>query len=323
MFYNVVKAYEQIFVSKIDKRWYEMNKAQHLTKDEELRLGGLVQEMIKSKEILENDSDVSRKEQQIHKTNIIRGEDAVEQLVIANTGLVYEQARNFKSKYPSAPAMEDLVQEGMAGLVTAIMRYDPSRNNKLSTVATYWIFQSITRWTNKTGRLVKLPENRVTDYTKIARYRKEYQESGMSKAEADAKIMKELNLSNDDMFFINGAASIPASLNRRVDDESDKELIEIVMDDVNDSAEATVLQEATAQILVDLINELSDIEKEVVVSQFSLDMIPGVSVSSPKVVKEKNELSAARFKRILTVALEKINSEMKDLDLSFEDFISA
>lgn len=52
-------------------------------------------------------------------------------------------------------------------------------------------------------------------------------------------------------------------------------------------------------------------------------MIPGVSVSSPKVVKEKNELSAARFKRILTVALEKINSEMKDLDLSFEDFISA
>lgn len=298
-----------------------MNKAQHLTKEEELYRGSLIQSMVKAKEAIKT-GELNKLEIRDCKERIIRGEEAVAQLVESNTGLVYNIAKNFKSKYPSAPAMEDLVQEGMAGLITAIMRYDPERGNKLSTVATYWIFQSITRWTNKTGRLVKLPENRVTDYTKITRLRNKYKLEGMGKLEADERIMKELSLSRDDMFFINGAAAIPTSLNRTVDEDSDKELIEIVLDDTADSAESLFIADATFQILVDKLNELEEIERDVVLSQFRFDNIPGTVSMTPRQIKAKYDLSASRYKRILTLALADINKDMKELDLTFEDFIS-
>lgn len=298
-----------------------MSKAEHLSKEEELYRGSLIQSMIKAKEEIES-GKLNKAEIREREKRIIKGEEAVTQLVESNTGLVYNIARNFKSKYPSAPPLEDLFQEGMAGLVTAIMRYDPTRGNKLSTVATYWIFQGITRWTNKTGRLVKLPENRVTDYTNITKLRNKYAAEGISKTEIDEIIMKELDLSTDDMFFINGAAAIPTSLNRTVDDDSDKELLEIVLDDTADSAESLFLADATFQILVDRLNELDEIQKDVVLSQFSFDNVPGTIPMTPRQVKAKYDLSTSRYKRILTLALADINKDMKELDLSFEDFIS-
>lgn len=298
-----------------------MVKAQHLTKDEELRLGAMVQAMVQAKETLKDDS-LKQKEIRSLRQIIIQGEDAVARLVEANTGLVWNQAKKFKSKYPSAPPLEDLVQEGMAGLVTAIMRYAPERNNKLSTVATYWIFQSITRNTNKTARLVRLPENRVTDYTKITRLRNKYIAEGLSKAESDEKIMNDLNLTKNDLFVINGAASNHASLNRTIDEDSDKELIEIVLDGTAESAESLVLQDATFQILIDKLSELGEMEREIVLSHFSMDNVPGYTPTSSKEIKEKYNLSASRHKRILTLALEEINKDMKELDLSFEDFIN-
>lgn len=298
-----------------------MSKAEHLTKEQELYLGEKVQNMIKAKKSLEQ-SGLTMAQQNSYKRQIVSGEEAVAQLVESNTGLVYSLAKNFKSKYPGGPAFEDLVQDGMAGLVTAIMRYDPSRGNKLSTVATYWIFQSITRWTNKTGRLVKLPENRVTDYTKITKLRSKYEGTGLQKSEIDDLIRVELGLSKDDMFFINGAASTHASLNKVIDAESDKELIELVFDDVNDSAESVVMADATYQIIVDLVSDLSEIEQDILVSNFSLSGIMDSTPMTPKQVREKYDLSLSKYKRILNATLSDFEKSLKELDLNFEDFIN-
>lgn len=298
-----------------------MSKAQHLTKEEELRLGTLVQAGFKAQKRLTQEG-LTKKEERECREQIIRGEDAIHRLVVANTGLVWNIAKKFKSKYPSAPPIEDLAQEGMVGLMNAIQRYAPERGNKLSTVATYWIFQSITRWTNKTGRLVKLPENRVTDYTKMTRLRTQYSAEGFNNAEIDERIMKELKLSKDDVFFINGAASIPASLNRKVNEDSDKELLELVLDGTAESAESTVVMDATFQILVDKLSELDEVERDVVLSHFALDDVEGYTVKTSRQVRSEHDLSAAKYKKILSEALENINKDMKEMDLSFEDFIS-
>lgn len=298
-----------------------MSKADHLTKEQELNLGALVQTMVKAKNSLKNE-DLTLAQKNLCKRQIAIGEEAVTQLVESNTGLVYSLARNFKSKYPGGPALEDLVQDGMAGLVTAIMRYDPSRGNKLSTVATYWIFQSITRWTNKTGRLVKLPENRVTDYTKISRLRAKYEDSGLQKNEIDDLVLNELGLSKDDLFFINGAAATHASLNKVVDAESNKELLEIVFDDAHESAESVVMADATYQILVDLVNDLSEIEQDILISNFSLNGLTENEPMSSKEVREKHSLSLSKYKRILNATLIEFKKSMKELDLNFEDFLN-
>ncbi len=76
------------------------------------------------------------------------------ELIIANQRLVIWIARNY-----SHPNIEflDLVGEGNLGLMIAIDRFDYRRGNKLSTYASWWIRQSITRAIANSGQLIRLP----------------------------------------------------------------------------------------------------------------------------------------------------------------------
>jgi RNA polymerase sigma factor (sigma-70 family) len=52
---------------------------------------------------------------------------------------------------------EDLIQEGILGLLRALERYDPERGCRFSTYAVYWIRQGIQRSIDSTGRLIGIP----------------------------------------------------------------------------------------------------------------------------------------------------------------------
>ena len=62
--------------------------------------------------------------------------DALERLVRAHLGLVIRIAMEFRH---AGPSMEDLIQEGNVGLTIAARRFDPDRDTRLATYATYWI----------------------------------------------------------------------------------------------------------------------------------------------------------------------------------------
>ena len=58
-------------------------------------------------------------------------------VVAANLPLVWKVARRESER--SGHSFEDLVQEGVSGLIKAIERFDPSLGNTLSTAAVPWI----------------------------------------------------------------------------------------------------------------------------------------------------------------------------------------
>jgi RNA polymerase sigma-32 factor len=61
---------------------------------------------------------------------------ALARLIQTHLGLVIRIAMEFRH---SGPSMEDLIQEGNLGLTIAARRFDPSRQTRLATYATYWI----------------------------------------------------------------------------------------------------------------------------------------------------------------------------------------
>src|SRR6202012_1766047 len=86
---------------------------------------------------------------------IERGDlEAKERMINGNLRLVVPQARRYQGH---GLPMEDLVQEGMLGLIRAVEKFDWRRGFKFSTYGTLWIRQAIQRGLQNHGRTIRLP----------------------------------------------------------------------------------------------------------------------------------------------------------------------
>jgi len=81
-------------------------------------------------------------------------EDAKRRLIEANLRLVMSITRHYV--HAGVPLL-DLIQEGNLGLIRAVEKFDYRMGYKLSTYATWWIRQSITRALANQGRTIRLP----------------------------------------------------------------------------------------------------------------------------------------------------------------------
>lgn len=86
------------------------------------------------------------------------------ELVAANLRLVVSEARKMKHAFLS---LEDLVQEGNIGLVTAAERFDERLGHKFSTFAVRLIRSAMRRENDNLGRTIRLPVHRCDALRKI------------------------------------------------------------------------------------------------------------------------------------------------------------
>lgn len=108
--------------------------------------------------------------QSIHATllheRIDAGRRAKEQMILANLRLVVSIARRYNGR---GLPLQDLIQEGNLGLMRAIERFDPLKQYKFSTYATWWIRQSITRAIADYARTIRLPAHVVDQLIRLDR----------------------------------------------------------------------------------------------------------------------------------------------------------
>lgn len=81
----------------------------------------------------------------------VRGTD---DLVCSSLGFVVQLARAYRN---SGVPMEDLVSEGNLGLLEAARRYDPGRETKFITYASWWIRKAILQAVHGQSRLIAIP----------------------------------------------------------------------------------------------------------------------------------------------------------------------
>lgn len=82
------------------------------------------------------------------------GQRAAERMLKSNLRLVVSIAKRYQW---NGLELADLIQEGNAGLLRAIEKFDYRHGTKFSTYATWWIRQSITRAIADQGRTIRFP----------------------------------------------------------------------------------------------------------------------------------------------------------------------
>ena len=97
-------------------------------------------------------------------------EAAKRQLIESNLRLVMAITRNYtKADVP----LLDLIQEGNLGLIRAVEKFDYKLGYKLSTYATWWIRQAITRALADQGRTIRLPVHVADQVRRLLRSRRQ------------------------------------------------------------------------------------------------------------------------------------------------------
>jgi RNA polymerase primary sigma factor len=96
-------------------------------------------------------------------------EAAKRRLIESNLRLVMSITRNYVN---SGVPLLDLIQEGNLGLIRAVEKFDYKMGYKLSTYATWWIRQAVTRAIADQGRTIRLPVHVVDQVRRVMRARR-------------------------------------------------------------------------------------------------------------------------------------------------------
>jgi RNA polymerase primary sigma factor len=184
------------------------------------------------------------------------GQQARDHLTSANLRLVVSIAKKYMNRGMN---ILDLVQEGNAGLIRAVEKFEYERGFKFSTYATWWIRQAVTRAIADQARTIRIPVHMVESMNRMVRVSRDLlaQLGRQPTIEEIAEAMsagQEIAVTPEKVQEMIKIRREPVSLETPIGEEEDARL----GDFIEDTEAIAPLEAATNQLLKEQLDAVMD-----------------------------------------------------------------
>jgi RNA polymerase primary sigma factor len=199
---------------------------------------------------------------------LIRNADqARERLISCNRRLVHWVANEYRW---SKVDMEDLVQEGMTGLMRAVEKFDPDLGLKFSTYAVWWIHQAITRAIDNTGDLIRIPVYRLDQLRRLRRMDRLLQ-SETGRVPTTQRLATALDWDLEFTAFMQELSRMSSvALDAPMSEDGDTVLHDIIPDEQTPSPEESAIIEDLQRNVTEALQDLDPREQTIVRMRFGI-----------------------------------------------------
>jgi RNA polymerase primary sigma factor len=234
-------------------------------------------------------------------------EAAKRRLIECNLRLVMSITRNYVN---SGVPLLDLIQEGNLGLIRAVEKFDYKMGSKLSTYATWWILQDVTRAIADQGRTIRLPVHVVDQVRRVMRARRILTQK-LNRDPLPEEIAKESGFEVKRVRELLELVEDPVSLETPVGDGDSMygDMIEDVNSEWPDESLAEMLRGSELQTA---LSQLSERMRHVLELRF------GLTGAAPKTLEEVGTelgVTRERVRQLESRALRELQAAAPDLRL--------
>lgn len=224
--------------------------------------------------------------------------NAWERLIVCNLRYVITLAKKYESTKLS---LDDLIQAGNEGLITAVKRFDHHRGFRLITYATWWIRQSILKYIADQSRLIRLPANKNID---LSRYRSQLDtlSKNLNRAPALTEIQDELGKKVDTFEMLHGGLT-PLSL---YDSNHDGIELKDIIKSEEPGPEYFIQQDEKLKYIETLIRGLDPREKDIVRLYYGIGDIQPLTLEE---IGNLFNITRERVRQIKKVVLERLSND--------------
>jgi len=201
----------------------------------------------------------------------------------------------------------DLIQEGNAGLMKAVDKFEHQRGFKFSTYATWWIRQSVTRAIADHARTIRIPVHMIETINKLRRSSKRFvQKTGMEPSPED--IAHEVEATAGKVHGILKIAQSPISLQTPIGDGNDSTFGDFIEDKSAESPLSSANYDLLREQIMMVLDTLNEREKKVIMLRF------GIKYGPPKTLEEVGKVfnvTRERVRQIESKALKKLRQPLR------------